>query len=75
MAAELRVIACTPDEAVTLLERAQDAMGFTQCDCTFFFGGITHDQAKRSLRLFGEHVIPKLRNREPKLTAPAGAAS
>jgi natural product biosynthesis luciferase-like monooxygenase protein len=75
MADELRVIACTPDEAVTLLERAQDAMGFTQCDCTFFFGGITHEQAKRSLRLFGEHVIPKLRTREAKLTAPAGAAS
>jgi natural product biosynthesis luciferase-like monooxygenase protein len=69
MVEDLRVIACTPDEAVTLLERAQDAMGFTQCDCTFFFGGITHDQAQRSLRLFANEVMPKLKNREPRREA------
>jgi alkanesulfonate monooxygenase SsuD/methylene tetrahydromethanopterin reductase-like flavin-dependent oxidoreductase (luciferase family) len=69
MVEELRVIAGTPDEAVTLLERAQDAMGFTQCDCTFFFGGITHDQAKRSLRLFASEVMPKLKHREPRIAA------
>jgi natural product biosynthesis luciferase-like monooxygenase protein len=68
MVEELRQIACTPDECVTLLERAQDAMGFTQCDCTFFFGGITFDQAQRSLRLFANEVMPKLKNREPRLT-------
>ena len=67
MVEDLRVIACTPDEAVTLLERAQDAMGFTQCDCTFFFGGITHEQAQRSLRLFASEVMPKLKNREPRV--------
>jgi natural product biosynthesis luciferase-like monooxygenase protein len=72
MVEELRVIACTPDEAVTLLERAQDAMGFNQCDCTFFFGGITYEQARRSLKLFSTEVMPKLRNREPNL-APATA--
>lgn len=66
MVEELRVIACTPDEAVRLLERAQDAMGFDQCDCTFFFGGITHDQAQRSLRLFATEVMPKLKDREPR---------
>jgi len=69
MVEELRVIACTPDETVRLLERAQDAMGFTQCDCTFFFGGITHDQAQRSLRLFATEVMPKLKNREPRIAA------
>lgn len=67
MVEELRVIACTPDEAVTLLERAQDAMGFTQCDCTFFFGGITHEQAQRSLRLFANEVMPKLKDRRPRI--------
>ena len=66
---ELRVIACTPDEAVRLLERSQDAMGFTQCDCTFFFGGITHEQARRSLRLFATEVMPKLKAREPRIAA------
>lgn len=69
MVAELRQIACTPDECVELLSRAQDAMGFTQCDCTFFFGGIRFDQAQRSLRLFAKEVMPKLRQREPQLSA------
>jgi natural product biosynthesis luciferase-like monooxygenase protein len=69
MVEELRVIASTPDEAVSILERAQDAMGFNQCDCTFFFGGITHDQAQRSLRLFASEVMPKLKNREPRIAA------
>ncbi len=69
MVEEMRVIACTPDEAVTLLERAQDAMGFTQCDCTFFFGGISYEQARRSLRLFATEVMPKLKNREPRVGA------
>ena len=58
-----------PDECVDLLEKAQDRMGFTQCDCTFFFGGINFEQAQRSLRLFAKEVMPKLRNREPRLTA------
>jgi natural product biosynthesis luciferase-like monooxygenase protein len=72
MVAELRQIACTPDECITLLERAQDTLGFTQCDCTFFFGGITYEQAQRSLRLFAKEVMPKLKNREPRLaTSPA----
>jgi natural product biosynthesis luciferase-like monooxygenase protein len=69
MVADLRQIACTPDECVALLEKAQDRMGFTQCDCTFFFGGIDFGQAQRSLRLFAKEVMPKLRHREPRLTA------
>ena len=66
---DLRTVACTPDEAVTLLENAQDVMGFNQCDCTFFFGGVSHDQAQRSMRLFTNEVMPKLRNREPRIAA------
>jgi len=67
MVAELRTIACTPDEAVSLLKRAQDALGFTHCDCTFFFGGVTYDQAQRSLRLFASEVMPQIRNRTPSV--------
>lgn len=69
MVEDLRTIACTPDEAVTLLERAQDAIGFTHLDCTFWFGGVTHDQARRSMHLFASEVIPKLKNREPGIAA------
>ncbi len=51
------------------LKRAQDTLGFTHCDCTFFFGGVTYDQAQRSLRLFANEVIPRLKNREPSIAA------
>ena len=66
MVEELRQVACTPDECVSLLERAQDLLGFSQVDCTFFFGGVTFEQAQRSLRLFASEVMPKLRHREPQ---------
>jgi natural product biosynthesis luciferase-like monooxygenase protein len=64
--AECRVVAGTPAEAVSILERAQDLMGYTHLDCTFYFGGVTFEQAQRSQRLFASHVMPKLRGREPK---------
>jgi natural product biosynthesis luciferase-like monooxygenase protein len=64
MVAECRVVAGTPGEAVELLERAQDMMGLTQVDCTFYFGGIPFEQAQRSHRLFAEKVMPKLRGRK-----------
>ena len=34
----------------------------------FFFGGITHEQAQRSLRLFANEVMPKLKKREPRIS-------
>lgn len=69
MVDEMRILACTPDEAVNVLQRAHDAMGFTECTCTFFFGGITFEQAQRSLRLFAREVIPRLKDREPHVVA------
>ena len=64
-----RTIACTPEETVMLLERAQDVLGFTHCDCTFLFGGVTYEQAQRSLRLFANEVMPRLKDREPSTNA------
>ncbi len=61
MVAECRIIAGTPAEAVASLERAHEMMGFTQLDCTFYFGGIPYEQARRSLHLFASEVMPKLR--------------
>jgi hypothetical protein len=37
-------------------------LGFTQVDCTFYFGGIPFDIAQRSHRLFAEKVMPRLRH-------------
>jgi alkanesulfonate monooxygenase SsuD/methylene tetrahydromethanopterin reductase-like flavin-dependent oxidoreductase (luciferase family) len=62
MVKECRVIAGTPDDAVKLLTRAQEMLGFTQVDCTFYFGGIPFEQAQRSHRLFAEKVMPRLRH-------------
>ena len=59
--AEYRIIAGTPAEAVASLQRAHEMMGFTQLDCTFYFGGIPYEQAQRSLHLFASEVMPKLR--------------
>lgn len=67
MVEESRTIASTPDETVAVLERAQDVLGFTHCDCTFLFGGVSHEQAERSLRLFANEVMPRLKNREPSI--------
>ncbi len=61
---EGRLIAGTPDEAVQALERARDALGLTGVDCTFYFGGIDLETARRSMRLFATEVIPRLRTPE-----------
>ena len=62
MVEECRVIAGTPDDAVKLLTKAQEMMGITQVDCTFYFGGIPFEIAQRSHRLFAEKVMPRLRH-------------
>jgi natural product biosynthesis luciferase-like monooxygenase protein len=62
MVKECRVIAGTPDDAVKLLTKAQEMMGFTQVDCTFYFGGIPFELAQRSHRIFAEKVMPRLRH-------------
>lgn len=61
MVKESRVIACTPEEAVDVIARGHDKMGFNQLDCTFYFGGMDFAHAQRSHRLFAEKVMPKLR--------------
>jgi len=60
-----RVIAGTPDDCVKALEYAQDELGVTIVDCNFLFGGITYEQADRSIELFASEVMPKLRSRQP----------
>ncbi len=58
---EGRVLAGTPDDVVAILERARDELGMTSADCTFTFGGLTPEQAERSMRLMATEVFPKLR--------------
>jgi natural product biosynthesis luciferase-like monooxygenase protein len=60
---ECRIIVGTPDECVALLRRAEDMLGITQVDCTFYFGGLSFEQARRSHELFATEVMPHLRER------------
>jgi natural product biosynthesis luciferase-like monooxygenase protein len=56
-----RVLAGTPDDVVAILQRAHKEIGLTSVDCTFTFGGLTQQQAERSLRLMATEVFPRLR--------------
>lgn len=58
---EGRVIAGTPEDCVATLKMAQEKIGFTGVDGTFYFGGISYERARESLELFAREVMPKLR--------------
>jgi natural product biosynthesis luciferase-like monooxygenase protein len=74
MIAQGRVIAGTPAECADQLAHAQDVLGLTAVDGNFLFGGMSYELAESSLRLFGEHVIRKLRDRQPAWRAQLAAA-
>jgi natural product biosynthesis luciferase-like monooxygenase protein len=74
MIAQGRVVAGTPAECADQLAHAQDVLGLTTVDGNFLFGGMTYQEAESSLRLFGEQVIPKLRDRQPAWRAQLAAA-
>jgi hypothetical protein len=65
---EGRILCGTPDDVVATLQRAERELGITGVDGTFYFGGMPFETAQRSLRMFAEHVIPRMR-------APASAAA
>jgi natural product biosynthesis luciferase-like monooxygenase protein len=67
---EGRILCGTPDDVVATLQRAERELGITGVDGTFYFGGMPFETAQRSLRMFAEHVIPRLRAPAP---ASAGA--
>jgi len=75
---EGRILCGTPDDVVTGLRRAQTELGITGIDGTYIFGGISFEVAERSLRLFAEEVIPRMRGAEmptplAHASAPLGA--
>jgi alkanesulfonate monooxygenase SsuD/methylene tetrahydromethanopterin reductase-like flavin-dependent oxidoreductase (luciferase family) len=58
---EGRILVGTPDDVVATLQRAEKELGITGVDGAFYFGGMPFEVAERSLRMFAEHVIPRLR--------------
>jgi natural product biosynthesis luciferase-like monooxygenase protein len=63
--AQRHVIVGDPARCIETIEYWRETLGLTTVSGTFHFGGMPHEQALRSIRLFGERVIPAL--------APAGA--
>jgi len=61
-----RVVAGDPAECAAALARVQDRVGLTDAGCKFVFGGISREDAQRSMRLFAEQVIPRLKDRQPR---------
>jgi natural product biosynthesis luciferase-like monooxygenase protein len=59
------VIVGDPARCVETIQYWREALGLTTVSGTFHYGGMPHEQALRSIRLFAERVIPAL--------APAGA--
>jgi alkanesulfonate monooxygenase SsuD/methylene tetrahydromethanopterin reductase-like flavin-dependent oxidoreductase (luciferase family) len=59
-----RTLAGRPDDVVAQLEQARDRWGLTGVDCTFYFGGLSYEQAQRSQHLFATEVMPRVRERE-----------
>lgn len=58
--ADDRVCIGRPDECAAILERACSVLGIDEVHCTFYFGGISYEQAHRSFALFAREVIPRL---------------
>ena len=61
---EGRILCGTPYDVVQTLQRAQRELGLTGVDGTYLFGGISFETAERSLRLFAQEVIPRMRRAE-----------
>jgi hypothetical protein len=63
------VCAGTPDECAAVVAQARDNLGLAGMDCTFYFGGIPYDDARRSFELFASEVMPRFREPAPVLSA------
>jgi alkanesulfonate monooxygenase SsuD/methylene tetrahydromethanopterin reductase-like flavin-dependent oxidoreductase (luciferase family) len=59
-----RMIAGSPRTVLNALQAQIDESGVNYAACRFAFGDLTFDEARRSVELFAEHVMPKLRAKE-----------
>jgi alkanesulfonate monooxygenase SsuD/methylene tetrahydromethanopterin reductase-like flavin-dependent oxidoreductase (luciferase family) len=58
---QARLIAGNPQEVADMLRYLQGEVGFTHLNHMFQFGGLGFDVAQRSMALYAEEVIPRLR--------------
>ena len=55
------VIAGDPERCVDTIQRWRDDVGLTTISGTFYFGGMPHEMALKSIRLFAEKVMPEFK--------------
>jgi alkanesulfonate monooxygenase SsuD/methylene tetrahydromethanopterin reductase-like flavin-dependent oxidoreductase (luciferase family) len=59
-----RMIAGAPESVADQLQAQVDESGVNYIACRFAFGDITFDEARRSIELFAEGVMPRLRAKQ-----------
>jgi alkanesulfonate monooxygenase SsuD/methylene tetrahydromethanopterin reductase-like flavin-dependent oxidoreductase (luciferase family) len=59
-----RAIAGSPQTVLRELQAQVDESGANYVLCRMAFGDLTFDEARRSVELFAEHVMPRLRAKE-----------
>src|SRR5437764_15232921 len=70
-----RMIAGSPRTVGGELQAQVDESGVNYIACRFAFGDITFDEARRSIELFAEQVMPRLRTRARSVKVDTGFAS
>ena len=73
--ADGRMIAGSPRNVADQLQAQIDESGVNYIACRFAFGDITFEEARRSVELFAEQVMPRLRARARSVKVDTGFAS
>lgn len=60
-----RAIAGSPQTVLRELQRQVDESGANYVLCRMAFGDLTFEESRRSIELFAEHVMPRLREKQP----------
>src|SRR4051812_22167897 len=60
-----RAIAGSPQTVLRELQAQVEESGVNYVACRLAFGDLTFEESRRSTELFAEHVMPRLRAREP----------
>ncbi len=63
----------TPDDCLQQLAELRRLTGLDHLVTEFGFGGMPHEEAERSMRLFADRVVPVLQ-RDPAFSDPVTAA-
>jgi len=60
-----RAIAGSPQTVLRELQAQVDESGANYVLCRMAFGDLTYDESRRSIELFAEHIMPRLREKQP----------